>query len=136
MPDGSDETLAHGGAAACRSPGGIPDVAGEANRYAHNGFPSGVVERGAEKNEFDEAASKTTRPCVSAALGAMPLVLSRKLSGIGIGADVRMVQRGDGARFALESFAETPLSDFDGNDAIEASIASFPHFAHSACAER
>jgi hypothetical protein len=56
-------------------------------------------------------------------------------------ADVRMAQRGDGARFALESRAtvgtlgQIPREQLDGDRAIEASLASFVDLAHTAHAD-
>ena len=54
------------------------------------------------------------------------------------GADVRMIQAGDGLCFALESLAQFGTvrkmsgKNLDGNDAIEAGIAGFINLAHSA----
>ena len=51
------------------------------------------------------------------------------------GADVRMVQSGDGAGFALEAVGELLRGDFDGDVASQPRIAGFPHFAHAAFAD-
>ena len=51
-------------------------------------------------------------------------------------ADVRMIQRRDGAGFALETLAELGLGNLDGDDAIKARVAGLIHFAHPAGAER
>ena len=54
------------------------------------------------------------------------------------GADVRMIQAGDRFCFALESLAQFGTiskmrrQNFDGDDSIEAGIAGFVNFAHSA----
>jgi hypothetical protein len=45
---------------------------------------------------------------------------------------VRMIQLRDGARLALEPVAEVFPGDFDGDDAIQPSVASFIDFAHPA----
>ncbi|HTB13421.1 MAG TPA: hypothetical protein VK752_17690 [Bryobacteraceae bacterium] len=50
-------------------------------------------------------------------------------------ADVRMIQRGDGAGFALKSFSEFFGGNFDGDDSVESGVAGFPHFAHPAGAD-
>ena len=46
-----------------------------------------------------------------------------------------MVQRGDGAGFAVEAFCELLLCHFDGDDAVEAGVAGAVDFAHSAGAD-
>jgi hypothetical protein len=46
-------------------------------------------------------------------------------------ANVRMVERSDGSRFALEALAELLGGDLDCNDAIQARVASFVHFTHA-----
>ena len=52
-------------------------------------------------------------------------------------ADVRMVQLGDGAGFALEAFAEVgPVGEMrrknlDGNEAVEPCVAGFIHLTHT-----
>jgi hypothetical protein len=51
-------------------------------------------------------------------------------------ADVRMIQRGNGARFLLEPGAMPALQPFHRDHAIEASIARLPHLAHAAGADR
>ena len=57
-------------------------------------------------------------------------------------ADVRMVQRGNCARLALETSPRFGVAgdftgeDFDGNCAVETSIPSFVDLAHAAGAER
>ena len=50
-------------------------------------------------------------------------------------ADVGMIQRGDGAGFALEALSETLHRNFDGNVAVQAGIASPVHLAHPALAD-
>ena len=50
-------------------------------------------------------------------------------------ADVRMIQRRHGARFALEAFGELLLGDLDGDDAVEPRVARLPHLAHAARAD-
>jgi hypothetical protein len=50
-------------------------------------------------------------------------------------ADVRMVEGGDGAGFALESFVEFFFGNFDGDRAIEAGIAGSVDLSHAARAE-
>jgi hypothetical protein len=50
-------------------------------------------------------------------------------------ADVGMIQSGDGAGLALKSLAEFLSGSFDGNEAVEAPIASLPHFAHPTSAD-
>ena len=57
-------------------------------------------------------------------------------------ADVRMIQAGDGFCFALKSLAqfravgEMRGQNFNRDGAIEARVAGFVHFAHSARADR
>src|SRR5229473_1446019 len=51
-------------------------------------------------------------------------------------ADVRMIQRGNGARLALEALAEFVLKDLDGDDAVQARVESTIHLAHAAGANR
>jgi hypothetical protein len=57
-------------------------------------------------------------------------------------ADIRMLQAGDGAGLAFEASAQiVPVGDelredFDGDGAVEPRVASLPHFAHPARAER
>ena len=64
------------------------------------------------------------------------------MAGVVEGADVRMVQAGDGFCFAVEALAqfgavgEMSGKNLDGDDAIEARIAGLVHFAHSARADR
>ena len=64
------------------------------------------------------------------------------VAGIEKRADVRMIQAGDGFRFALEPLAqfraisEMRGQNFDRDGSIEARIAGFIHFAHSARADR
>jgi hypothetical protein len=43
-----------------------------------------------------------------------------------------MIQRGDGARFALEALGEGFFRELDGDGTVEASVASLVHFAHAA----
>jgi len=56
-------------------------------------------------------------------------------------ADVRMLQAGNGFGFAIETGAEFSVGaemrreNFDGNDALEASIAGFVDLAHAAGAD-
>ena len=47
-------------------------------------------------------------------------------------ADVGVIERRYGVGFALEAFAEFGFGRLDGHDAVEAGVARFPHFAHSA----
>jgi hypothetical protein len=47
-----------------------------------------------------------------------------------------MIQRGDGARFALEQVAELFGGDFDGDITVEARISGAIHFAHASLAEQ
>jgi hypothetical protein len=47
-------------------------------------------------------------------------------------ADVRVIQRRDGASLALEPVAEASIAGLDGHQAVEASVSCFPHFAHAA----
>ena len=73
-----------------------------------------------------------------------PSILHHKIidivlvTGVVEGADVRMVQAGDGFRFAVESFAQFRMvgevvgKNLDGDDSIEARVASFVNLAHSA----
>jgi hypothetical protein len=49
-------------------------------------------------------------------------------------ADIRMVQRGDGARFDFEAARELLRGDLDGHFAAKAGIACPPDLAHSALA--
>jgi hypothetical protein len=55
------------------------------------------------------------------------------------GADVRVRQRGDGLRFALEPGAafrvgtDVSRQDLDGDAAVEAGVAGPVHLAHAAC---
>ena len=51
-------------------------------------------------------------------------------------ADVRMVQRGNRARFTFEPFAEWSVDGFDGDDPIEPRVAGFEDFTHAARADR
>ncbi len=46
-------------------------------------------------------------------------------------ADIRMIQSGDGAGLALKSFAELFEGRFDGDDTVQARVASFPYFTHA-----
>ena len=50
-------------------------------------------------------------------------------------ADVGMIQRRDGARLALEAFAEFGLGDLDRDDAIQARVVGFVHLTHAARAD-
>ena len=56
-------------------------------------------------------------------------------------ADVRVVERSHGVGFALESLPEVLAlgdmfgQDFDGDEAIEARVTRFVHFAHASRAE-
>jgi hypothetical protein len=43
-----------------------------------------------------------------------------------------MIQRGDGSGFALETFVELGLGNFDGNQAIQAGVFGFVDITHSA----
>jgi hypothetical protein len=60
------------------------------------------------------------------------------MSGVVEGADVRMIQTGNGFCFALKSLAqfgavgEMSGKNFNRDGAIEARVAGFVHFAHSA----
>jgi len=47
-------------------------------------------------------------------------------------ADIGVIERRYGVGLALESFAEFGFGRFNGNDAVEAGVARFPHLAHSA----
>jgi hypothetical protein len=57
-------------------------------------------------------------------------------------ADIRVIQRRDGASFAIEALFRFRIlrkmvrQDLDGNGAIEARIQRAVHLTHSACAER
>ena len=57
-------------------------------------------------------------------------------------ADVRMIQRGNGAGFAFEAgaqifaFGDVFGQDLDGDGAVEPGVAGFVHLAHAAGAER
>jgi hypothetical protein len=51
------------------------------------------------------------------------------------GADVRMIQRGDGAGFLLEAGAVAFGEALDRDRAIQTRVASLPHFAHAARAD-
>src|SRR6266404_2498739 len=57
-------------------------------------------------------------------------------------ADVRMIQAGNSARFALESFAQFGTirkmrrQNFDGDDAVEPRVARAVHLTHPARADR
>jgi hypothetical protein len=46
-------------------------------------------------------------------------------------ADVGVIQRGHGSRFALEAFGESGLGDFDGDGAVQAGVGGFVDFAHA-----
>src|SRR6202044_2371150 len=48
---------------------------------------------------------------------------------------MRMIQRGDRARLALEAFGEFLSGDFDGHVAAEPRVARFPHFSHTTRAD-
>ena len=50
-------------------------------------------------------------------------------------ANVRMVQRGDGAGFTLEPGVEPRLGDFDGDHAVEARVHGLVDRAHPARAD-
>jgi hypothetical protein len=52
------------------------------------------------------------------------------------GADVGMVEAGDGSCFAFEALGEAALAYLDGNGSVQPSVAGFVDFAHAACAER
>src|SRR5215471_17858659 len=47
-------------------------------------------------------------------------------------ADVRMIQRGDGASLPLETFGELNLRDLQCDEAAEPRVACLPDFAHAA----
>ena len=47
-------------------------------------------------------------------------------------ADVRMIQRGHRARFALEPFRKLLAGNLDGDRAVEARVARLVHFPHAA----
>ncbi len=51
------------------------------------------------------------------------------------GADVRMIQRGDGTGFAFKAIGELMSGDFDGDIAVQSRITGSPHFSHSSLAE-
>ena len=51
-------------------------------------------------------------------------------------ADVWMIECGDRTSFALESLGVLGLEALDGDDTIDSRVAGFPHFAHSARAQR
>jgi hypothetical protein len=46
-------------------------------------------------------------------------------------ADIGMVQRGDGARFAFEPFGKLGLRCFDRHDSVQPRIPGFPHLPHA-----
>jgi hypothetical protein len=46
-------------------------------------------------------------------------------------ADVRVIQRGHGARLPLEALAELGVANLDGDPAVEPRVASLVHFAHA-----
>jgi hypothetical protein len=50
-------------------------------------------------------------------------------------ADIRMVQRGDGAGFPLEPFTEARRQNLDRHIPPETRIVGFVHFAHAALAD-
>ena len=50
-------------------------------------------------------------------------------------ADVGMVERRDGAGFAVEAFGELSGGDFDGHATAKTSVMGFPDFAHPALPE-
>ncbi len=52
------------------------------------------------------------------------------------GADVRVIEAGDGLCFALEALCESDIADFDGDDAFEPGVAGFVDFAHASCSEQ
>ena len=58
------------------------------------------------------------------------------------GADVRMIQRGDGTCLTVKALAKIRISgdvggqDFDRDGAIEARVARLVDFAHAAAADR
>ena len=51
------------------------------------------------------------------------------------GADVRVVEAGDGAGFTLEALGEADAGYFDGDGSFEAGVAGFVDFAHATCAQ-
>ena len=51
-------------------------------------------------------------------------------------ADIGMIERGHGARLALEALAELGLRDFDCDGAVEPDVASFVDLTHAAGAYR
>ena len=66
---------------------------------------------------------------------------ARFLADVEERADVRMGESRDGARFAVEAFAELRVGGqrlgehFDRDGAIEARVSSFVHLAHATCAD-
>ena len=50
-------------------------------------------------------------------------------------ADVRMIERGNRARFLFEPPAVLFGEPLHRDDAIEPRVARFPHFSHATCAE-
>ena len=50
-------------------------------------------------------------------------------------ADVRVIERGDGAGLALEELIEFAFGCFDSDDAVQARVVGLPHFAHPSFAE-
>jgi hypothetical protein len=46
-----------------------------------------------------------------------------------------MIERGEGASLAVETLGELMGGYFDGDDAIEAGVATLPHFSHTTRAE-
>ena len=52
------------------------------------------------------------------------------------GADVRMIQPGDGARLELEAVAEALTANFDGDGSGQARVARAIHLTHAARAQR
>ena len=44
---------------------------------------------------------------------------------------MRMVQRCDRARFAIEALRELIFRNLDGDDAVQPCVACLPHFAHA-----
>ena len=51
------------------------------------------------------------------------------------GADMGVIETGDGAGFALEALGEADAANFDGDGSFEAGVAGFVDFAHASCAE-
>jgi hypothetical protein len=45
-----------------------------------------------------------------------------------------MIQRRDGSRFALETFAELSLGDFNCDDAVEVRVTGLVNIAHATLA--